>query len=270
MLKGRLLALDTETTGLDILDNTSTKYPYHRITEIGVVEIIDGEITGRKFQTYLNPKREVSIGSYKITGISTAFLQDKPYFEQIVDEFLAFIQNSKLIIHNAKFDMKFLNFELSLANKKSLDMNNVIDTLPMARQKYPGQKASLDALCKRFNIDNTSRVFHGALMDAQLLARVYLYMQGFANQLNLLDHNTNSQANFNIENNSSQFNVIETKENKLHNKIDSNFNKKIISNNINQKNNYYFTKFDLNKLKIIKANIDEINAHNIIMQQIEK
>lgn len=182
----RLLFLDTETTGLDIIDNDS-KYPNHRITEIAVVELIDGEITSKKFHTHLNPERPVSAAAYRITGLSYEFLKNKPKFEDIVDEFLSFICGGKLIIHNAKFDLKFLNFELSRLNKPSLDFSSVIDTLLLARSKYPGQKASLDALCKKFNIDNSNRVLHGALLDAQLLARVYLSMENFAHQFNLLN-----------------------------------------------------------------------------------
>lgn len=302
-MKGRLLALDTETTGLDIVDNTNPKHPYNRITEIGIVEIIDGEITGRKFQTYLNPKREVSLASYKITGLSTDFLKDKPFFEHIVDDFLKFIQNSKLVIHNAKFDMKFLNFELSLANKKSLDMNNVIDTLPMARSKYPGQKASLDALCKRFNIDNSARVFHGALMDAQLLAKVYLYMQGFANQLNLNDY-VNNLNHVNINNNFganslvnvNEYNVNEPRLSNLNslknnningsmyanNSLDDNNSSNNISNNssiyyTNQGSSSYFTKnanlknqLPLSSFIIKAPSQDEIEAHEKLLQSIKK
>ncbi len=188
-MTNRLLFLDTETTGLDIIDNSS-KYPNHRLTEIAVVESIDFELTGKVFHTYLNPGRHLSATAYRITGLTYDFLKTKPKFGEVAEEFLEFIGTSKLVIHNAKFDLKFLNFELSLLNKPSLSNNEIIDTMILARAKYPGQRASLDALCKKFNIDNSSRVLHGALLDAQLLARVYANIEDFAFQFSLLKNDS--------------------------------------------------------------------------------
>lgn len=165
----REIVLDTETTGLEPSFG-------HRVIEIGAVELIDKVITGKKFHTYLNPKRTVPEDSYRIHGISTHFLKDKPLFEYVADDFLNFVGNSKLIIHNAAFDIKFLNHELSLVSRPIFDFSIAIDTLKIAREKFPGQKSSLDALCKRYKVDNSHRVFHGALKDAQLLAKVYLFL----------------------------------------------------------------------------------------------
>lgn len=167
----REIILDTETTGLDPKSG-------HRIIEIGMLEMRNKVLTGQKFHFYLNPERDVPEAAYMIHGISTEFLLDKPFFKDIVDDFLNFIEGAPLVIHNATFDMKFINHELSLINKPSLDMANVIDTLPLARKKFPGAKASLDALCNRFKIDNSSRNFHGALLDAKLLSEIYIELMG--------------------------------------------------------------------------------------------
>lgn len=167
----REIILDTETTGLDPKSG-------HRIIEIGMIEMIDKVLTGEKFHFYINPERDVPIEAYRIHGISTEFLCDKPLFSAISEEFLHFISDSTLVIHNASFDMKFINHELSIINKPSIDMSNVIDTLLIARKKFPGAKVSLDALCKKFSIDNSSRNFHGALLDAKLLAEVYVELTG--------------------------------------------------------------------------------------------
>lgn len=173
----REIVLDTETTGLEPSFG-------HRVIEIGAVELIDKVITGKKFHTYLNPKRTVPEDSYRIHGISTHFLKDKPLFEYVADDFLNFVGNSKLIIHNAAFDIKFLNHELSLVSRPIFDFSIAIDTLKIAREKFPGQKSSLDALCKRYKVDNSHRVFHGALKDAQLLAKVYLFLSDHMEQYN--------------------------------------------------------------------------------------
>ena len=163
----REIVLDTETTGLDPRSG-------HRIIEIGAVEIVDKIITGKQFHTYVNPKRNVPQESYRIHGISANFLQNKPVFENIAAEFVKFIGNSTLVIHNAQFDIKFLNHEFTLIGYPSLPLSNAIDTLKIARQKFPGHKVNLDALCKRYKVDLSSRDFHGALKDAELLAKVYL------------------------------------------------------------------------------------------------
>jgi len=159
--------LDTETTGL----STASE---HRIVEIGCVELKDQIPTNKTFHTYINPQREVSEDAFKIHGYSDQFLSDKKTFTEIVEEFLSFIKDKKLIIHNAPFDLSFLDYELKLINKKPIDKKNVIDTLELAREKFPGSQNSLDALCKRFNIDNSKREKHSALVDCQLLKEVYI------------------------------------------------------------------------------------------------
>jgi len=165
------IILDTETTGLDPKSG-------HRIIEIGALEMYDKVLTGRKFHYYINPERDVPQEAYRIHGISTDFLQDKPLFEHIAIEMLEFIAEGTLVIHNASFDMKFLNHELSRLGMVSLDHYKVIDTLPMARKIFPGAKVNLDALCTKFKIDNSLRTFHGALKDAKLLADVYVELCG--------------------------------------------------------------------------------------------
>ena len=159
--------LDTETTGL----STTSK---HKIVEIGCVELNNQIPTNKIFHTYLNPQRPVSEDALKVHGYSDKFLSDKKVFSEIVEEFLNFIEGKKLIIHNAPFDLSFLDYELKLVNKKTINRKNVIDTLELARSKYPGAQNSLDALCKRFKIDNSKREKHSALVDCQLLKEVYI------------------------------------------------------------------------------------------------
>ena len=165
------IILDTETTGLDPKSG-------HRIIEIGALEMYDKVLTGRKFHCYINPERDVPQEAYRIHGISSDFLLDKPLFEHIAAEMLEFIADGALVIHNSSFDMKFLNYELSKIGMASLDHYRVIDTLPMARKMFPGAKVNLDALCTKFKIDNSLRTFHGALKDAKLLADVYVELCG--------------------------------------------------------------------------------------------
>lgn len=167
----REIILDTETTGLDPKSG-------HRLVEIGMLEMHNKILTGKKFHFYINPERDMPAEAYRIHGISAEFLADKPLFETITDEFLDFIDGGRLVIHNAVFDMKFINHELSMVGRPSIDMSYVIDTLPMARRMFPGAKANLDALCRRFKIDNSSRKFHGALLDAELLSEVYVELTG--------------------------------------------------------------------------------------------
>ncbi|MCC5015868.1 MULTISPECIES: DNA polymerase III subunit epsilon [unclassified Legionella] len=169
----RQVVLDTETTGIG-------HELGHRIIEIGCVELQDRKLTGNHFHVYLNPQREVDEGAFRVHGISTEFLQDKPLFKDIAEEFMHFVQGAELIIHNAPFDMGFLNAELNLLNWPVLlkDCCTVCDTLILAREKHPGQRNSLDALCKRYEIDNSNRILHGALLDAEILASVYLAMTG--------------------------------------------------------------------------------------------
>ena len=170
----RQIVLDTETTGLD-------PHKGHRIIEIGCVELINRKRTGNELHQYLRPDRKIDAGAIEVHGITNEFLQDKPRFADIVDDFLAYIKDSELIIHNAPFDVGFIDKELSLVNPELGDTKKyceVIDSLVMARRMRPGQKNSLDALCKHFNIDNSQRELHGALLDAELLAEVYLALTG--------------------------------------------------------------------------------------------
>ena len=159
--------LDTETTGLSIIEK-------HRIVEIGCIELENQIPTNKIFHEYLNPRRAVSEDAYKIHGYSDKFLSDKKTFSEIAESFLKFIKDKKIIIHNAAFDLSFLNYEFRLINQKAINKNNIIDTLEIARLKYPGSQNSLDALCKRFNIDNSKREKHNALIDCQLLKEVYI------------------------------------------------------------------------------------------------
>ena len=159
--------LDTETTGL----STTEK---HRIVEIGCIELNNQIPTNKIFHNYVNPQRSVSEEAYKIHGYSDKFLANKKTFSDISEDFLNFIKNKKIIIHNAPFDLSFLNYELRLINKKPINKENVIDTLEIARAKYPGSQNSLDALCKRFNVDNSKREKHNALIDCHLLKEVYV------------------------------------------------------------------------------------------------
>lgn len=177
----RQVVLDTETTGL---------YPAegHRIIEIGCVEMINRRITNNSFHIYINPQRIIDDDAIKVHGITNEFLQDKPKFEDIVDDYLAFTKGAELVIHNAPFDVGFLNHELSLLKNKTTTVeqhSTIFDTLPFARKKHPGARASLDALCKRYGIDNSHRELHGALLDAEILAEVYLLMTG--GQFSLMD-----------------------------------------------------------------------------------
>ena len=206
--------LDTETTGLSNIEK-------HRIVEIGCVELDNQIATNNIFHAYINPQRVVSEEAYKIHGYSDKFLSDKKTFAEIAEDFLDFINGKKLIIHNAPFDLSFLNYEMKLIKKKEIDKKNIIDTLEIARIKYPGSQNSLDALCKRFNIDNSRRKKHTALVDCYLLKEIYV---------NLIDQ---KEPKFNLEN-------IEI--------IDSKF-----SNNINKKNNI--------SKRIIKLSDEELQLH---------
>ena len=206
--------LDTETTGLSTAEN-------HKIVEIGCIELNNQIPTNKIFHKYINPERSVSEEAYKVHGYSNKFLSDKKTFSEISEEFLNFIQNKKLIIHNAPFDLSFLNYELRLIKKPSIDTKNVIDTLELARLKYPGSQNSLDALCKRFNIDNTRREKHTALIDCQLLKDVYI---------NLLDQ---KEPKLNLENKEV---------------VNSNLNKDIISKNKVAR-------------KIVEPTINEVELH---------
>lgn len=167
----REIVLDTETTGLDPLQG-------HRVVEIGCLELVNHMPTGRTFHVYLNPDRDMPMGAFQVHGLSEEFLSDKQRFPEVVDEFLTFIDDGMLIAHNASFDMNFLNAELQRASRPMIASDRVIDTLALARRKFPGANNSLDALCRRFQIDNSSRTLHGALLDSELLAEVYLELIG--------------------------------------------------------------------------------------------
>ena len=216
--------LDTETTGLSNIEK-------HRIVEIGCIELNNQIPTNRIFHEYLNPQRSISEDAYKIHGYSEKFLSNKKTFSEIAENFLNFIKDKKIIIHNAAFDLSFLNYEFRLINKKAIDKNNIIDTLEIARQKYPGSQNSLDALCKRFNIDNSKREKHNALIDCQLLKEVYI-------------------------------NLLDQKEPKLNLKSTEIFNLKFNDNFIKKNNNLR---------KIIKPNSVELELHkNYLKYHLQK
>jgi len=174
-LPERLVVLDTETTGMPVTDG-------HRVIEIGCIELIGRRLSGQQFHCYLQPDREVDEGARKVHGLDNAFLRDMPRFAEVADEFFAFIEGAQLVIHNAAFDLGFLRNEFILAGQPTrAELENhctVIDSLQLARERHPGQRNSLDALCKRYGIDNSGRELHGALLDASLLADVYLAMTG--------------------------------------------------------------------------------------------
>lgn len=168
----RQIILDTETTGMDPATGD-------RIVEIGCVEMVDRLLTGNHFHAYINPERDMPIEAFNVHGLSSDFLSDQPVFANVAQDFLDYIDGGELIIHNATFDMKFLDYELKLLGKQSLSSQcSVIDTLKVARDLYPGQRNNLDALCKRLGIDNSKRTLHGALLDSEILAQVYLAMTG--------------------------------------------------------------------------------------------
>jgi DNA polymerase-3 subunit epsilon len=170
----RQIVLDTETTGLEPSDG-------HRIIEIGCVEVVNRRLTGNTYHQYINPDRTIDAGAIEVHGITNESLADKPRFSEIVDEFIAFTRDAELVIHNAPFDVGFINHEFSLLDKSPgvvTDYCTVLDTLTLARRMHPGQRNSLDALCRRYEIDNSRRELHGALLDAEILADVYLIMTG--------------------------------------------------------------------------------------------
>ncbi len=196
------VVLDTETTGLSVKEG-------HRIVEIGCIELDNLIPTTKKFHCYLNPERKVSEKALEVHGYTDEFLSDKKKFIDIADEFISFISGKKLVIHNAEFDISHLNNELKIAGKKIIENENVIDTLDIARNKYPGSQISLDALCKRYKIDNSKREKHNALIDCELLSKVYI---------NLIDQKE-PMLNFNLNN--------KNLDSKISNKI-NNYSKKIV------------------------------------------
>ena len=223
----RQVVLDTETTGLEVSQG-------HRIIEIGCVEVIDRRATGRHYHQYINPERKIDEGAQEVHGISNEFLTDKPVFQDVVDDFLEFIDSAELIIHNAPFDVGFIDAEL---NRFAHDLPvvkercTVLDTLELARKLHPGQKNNLDALCKRYSVDNSSRELHGALLDARILADVYLAMTGGQVSLLLMGEFESASA---------------------------------LKNTIRRLSS------DRCELKIIRANADELRSHRHQLQEIDK
>ena len=211
----RQIILDTETTGLEPKQG-------HRIIEIGCIELINRRKTERNFHQYLNPERDIEDGAFNIHGLSNEFLSDKSRFADIAQEFIDFIRDGELIIHNAPFDVGFINAELKLLGKKwgkIEDYCTVFDTLLLAREKHPGQKNNLDALCKRYEVDNSQRDLHGALLDAQILLDVYLKMTGGQTDLTLhsvaTSHGVKGKSEQYINNKHKKLVVIEPTENEL-------------------------------------------------------
>ncbi len=187
----RSVVLDTETTGMPVTDG-------HRIIEIGCVELIGRRLTGRHYHVYLQPDREIDEGAIAVHGITNEFVQDKPRFREVADEFFEFIKGAQLIIHNAAFDVGFINNEFALIKQdERADISehcSILDTLLMARERHPGQRNNLDALCKRYGVDNSGRELHGALLDAEILADVYLAMTGGQTHLSLAGEGADSDG----------------------------------------------------------------------------
>ncbi|URJ25297.1 DNA polymerase III subunit epsilon [Candidatus Blochmannia ocreatus (nom. nud.)] len=203
----RQVILDTETTGMN---KFGAHYTGHRIIEIGAVEIINRRITNKKFHTYLNPNRTIDMAAFQIHGISDQFLINKPNFSEIKENFLTFIKNSELIIHNALFDIGFLNQELKICDKNTKNIEHyctIIDSLKVARKKFPGQRNSLDALCERYRISNIRKNLHSALVDAETLANVFLCMNEKQIEINFTE-NIHENAENNNEKNFKTTNTV--------------------------------------------------------------
>ncbi len=226
----RQVVLDTETTGMNM---TGQPQIGHNIIEIGAVEVIDRRLTGRTFHVYIKPPREVDEEAIRVHGITNEFLQDKPVFAEIADDFLAFIKGAELIIHNAPFDVAFMDQEFSYLKNpppKTAEMCTVTDSLQLARKMYPGKRNNLDALCDRLGIDNSKRVLHGALLDAEILADVFLMMTG--GQIALLVDEENTTAQIGEE-------VVKVS-------------------------------YDLSNAVVLNASDEELNAHETFLALIEK
>lgn len=225
----RQIILDTETTGLSPDQG-------HRLIEIGCLEMINRRITKNHFHSYINPKRVIDAGAVKVHGLTESFLKDKPTFDQIAEELFSFLNGAELIIHNAPFDLSFLNAEFARVNKSRVPMMQfckVIDTLIMARHEHPGQQNTLDALCRRYGVNNKHRDLHGALKDAKLLAEVYLLMTGGQTQL------------FISESSERKTNAITTVAEKLQ-------------------------RVEKNALPVIAANAEELSAHELFLDKLMK
>ena len=214
--------LDTETTGLDVKDG-------HRIVEIGCLELDNFVITSKKFHCFINPERKVSEQAFKVHGYSDKFLSQQKKFSDVAEEFLKFIENKKLVIHNASFDLSHLNNELALLGKKKINQDVVVDTLEMARKKFPGSQNSLDALCKRFKIDNSKREKHSALVDCELLSRVYVNLAGQKEPLFDFKNDDTENLNFSKKENSYYKKIVKPTEDEL--KLHKDFLKKEIKKN---------------------------------------
>ena len=226
----RQVVLDTETTGMNM---TGQPQIGHNIIEIGAVEVINRRLTGRTFHVYIKPPREVDEEAIRVHGITNEFLQDKPVFAEIADDFLAFIKGAELIIHNAPFDVAFMDQEFSYLKDpppKTAEMCTVTDSLQLARKMYPGKRNNLDALCDRLGIDNSKRVLHGALLDAEILADVFLMMTG--GQIALLVDEENTTAQIGEE-------VVKVS-------------------------------YDLSNAVVLNASDEELNAHETFLALIEK
>ncbi len=225
----RQVVLDTETTGLSTADD-------HRIIEIGCVELVNRRLTGKTFHQYINPEREIDSGAIEVHGITNESLADKPKFVEIVDDFMQFIEGAELVIHNAAFDVGFLDHELTKLPDEARRIKEsctILDTLKLARDKHPGQKNNLDALCRRYEVDNSNRELHGALLDAEILADVYLAMTGGQVSMSLAaDDNRDKKIS--------------------HNETDTQRNKK------------------RKPLRVIKADQQELEAHQQKLDQLEK
>lgn len=196
----REIILDTETTGLSPKEG-------HRIIEIGAVELVNRLPTGNNFHVYINPERDVPLDAQRIHGITDEFLRDKPKFNEIVEDFVEFIGESKIVIHNADFDIRFLNAELFYVKKPEISRDRVFCSLIHARKKFPGAQNSLDALCRRFNVDNSNREKHGALLDSELLAEVYLELMGGKQNVIELAEKEKKQKKTISENNNVTYNA---------------------------------------------------------------
>ena len=214
--------LDTETTGLDVKDG-------HRIVEIGCLELDNFVITSKKFHCFINPERKVSEKAFKVHGYSDEFLSKQKKFSDVAEEFLKFIENKKLVIHNASFDLSHLNNELALLGKKKINQDVVVDTLEMARKKFPGSQNSLDALCKRFKIDNSKREKHSALVDCELLSKVYVNLAGQKEPLFDFKNDDTKNLNFSKKEISYYKKIVKPTEDEL--KLHKDFLKKEIKKN---------------------------------------
>lgn len=228
----RQVILDTETTGISTAED-------HRIIEIGCVEMVNRRLTGQTFHQYINPHRDIDAGAIEVHGITNEFLADKPSFEDIAEDFLQFIDGAELIIHNAPFDVGFIDHELKKVSGENRRVNTlctVLDTLKMARDKHPGQKNNLDALCKRYDVDNSNRELHGALLDAEILADVYLAMTG--GQVSMLLATNEEEAVTSTTSGSEAEEVIAT---------------------VKSRN-----------LKVIRASEEELAAHEAMLEKVQK